>query len=90
MKNKTAQKLLNKIENRTAVVGVIGLGHVGLPLAIEFARAGFSVTGFDLDEKKNPGGQCRSKLYQTYTTGSGSGDLREREVFRHRGFQYPP
>ncbi|MEA1927920.1 MAG: nucleotide sugar dehydrogenase [Candidatus Auribacterota bacterium] len=52
MKNKIAEKLLNKIEARTAVVGVIGLGYVGLPLAIEFARAGFPVTGFDLDEKK--------------------------------------
>ncbi len=52
MKNPTAEKLLGKIEDRTAVVGVIGLGYVGLPLAIEFARAGFPVTGFDLDERK--------------------------------------
>jgi UDP-N-acetyl-D-glucosamine dehydrogenase len=52
LKNKIAEKLLRKIEGRTAVVGVIGLGYVGLPLAIEFARAGFPVTGFDLDEKK--------------------------------------
>lgn len=37
---------------RKAKVGVIGLGYVGLPLAVEFARAGFDVTGFDVDESK--------------------------------------
>ena len=41
-----------KIEQRTARVGVIGLGYVGLPLAVEFARAGFDVTGFDVDRTK--------------------------------------
>jgi len=45
-------KLLGKIKNRTASVGIIGLGYVGLPLVIEFNRAGFNVTGFDLDTKK--------------------------------------
>ena len=41
-----------KIESREARVGVIGLGYVGLPLAVEFAAQGFSVTGFDVDQKK--------------------------------------
>jgi len=45
-------KLLEKINSRKARVGVIGLGYVGLPLVIEFCRAGFAVTGFDVDEKK--------------------------------------
>jgi UDP-N-acetyl-D-glucosamine dehydrogenase len=44
--------LLRKIRRRQARVGVIGLGYVGLPLAVEFARAGFSVTGFDLDRQR--------------------------------------
>jgi UDP-N-acetyl-D-glucosamine dehydrogenase len=44
--------LLSKIETRTASVGVIGLGYVGLPLVIAFEKAGFRVTGFDLDEAK--------------------------------------
>ena len=44
--------LLEKIELRTAKIGIIGLGYVGLPLAVEFAKAGFNVVGFDLDEKK--------------------------------------
>jgi UDP-N-acetyl-D-glucosamine dehydrogenase len=40
------------IESRKAKIGIIGLGYVGLPLAVEFARAGFDVTGFDVDESK--------------------------------------
>ena len=44
---------LDKIKNRQAKIGIIGLGYVGLPLAVEFARAGFDVTGFDVDERKN-------------------------------------
>ncbi|MFN0168546.1 MAG: nucleotide sugar dehydrogenase [Bryobacteraceae bacterium] len=46
------QQLEQKITNRTARVGVIGLGYVGLPLAVEFARAGFHVTGLDLSDSK--------------------------------------
>lgn len=48
----TAQLLKDKIQSRTARVGIVGLGYVGLPLAVEFARAGFHVTGIDLSESK--------------------------------------
>jgi len=44
--------LKEKIRNRQARVGIIGLGYVGLPLAVEFAKAGFHVTGFDVDVSK--------------------------------------
>jgi len=44
--------LLGKIEKREAVVGIIGLGYVGLPLAIHFAHKGFRVIGFDVDVRK--------------------------------------
>ena len=44
--------LREKIEKRQAKVGIIGLGYVGLPLAVEFAKAGFDVTGFDVDASK--------------------------------------
>jgi len=44
--------LLEKLRLRTARVGVVGLGYVGLPLAVEFAEAGFHVTGLDIDERK--------------------------------------
>jgi UDP-N-acetyl-D-glucosamine dehydrogenase len=43
--------LLNKITTKTAVVGVIGLGYVGLPLAVENAKAGYRVIGFDIQDK---------------------------------------
>jgi UDP-N-acetyl-D-glucosamine dehydrogenase len=45
-------ELVKKIEGRQATLGVIGLGYVGLPLAVEFARAGFAVVGYDVDERK--------------------------------------
>jgi UDP-N-acetyl-D-glucosamine dehydrogenase len=44
--------LREKLSSRTARVGVVGLGYVGLPLAVEFARAGFDTTGIDLDRRK--------------------------------------
>lgn len=44
--------LLKKIENKTAKLGVVGLGYVGLPLAVEKAKAGFDVIGFDVQEEK--------------------------------------
>src|SRR5690242_11416437 len=47
-----AEALAHKIEQRTASVAVIGLGYVGLPLAVEFANAGFNVTGIDVAASK--------------------------------------
>jgi UDP-N-acetyl-D-glucosamine dehydrogenase len=44
--------LAEKIRNRTARAGVVGLGYVGLPLAVEFARAGLQTVGIDLDPRK--------------------------------------
>lgn len=45
-------ELRTRIEKRQAKIAVIGLGYVGLPLAVEFAKAGFPVTGIDLDKGK--------------------------------------
>jgi len=47
-----AASLLERIEARRARTGVLGLGYVGLPLAVEFARSGFRTAGIDLDEQK--------------------------------------
>jgi len=47
-----ADDLREKITKKTARVGVLGLGYVGLPLAVEFARAGFAVTGIDVQQSK--------------------------------------
>lgn len=46
------KELLKKIESRTIVAGVVGLGYVGLPLAVEKAKAGFKTIGFDVQAKK--------------------------------------
>jgi UDP-N-acetyl-D-glucosamine dehydrogenase len=47
-----AALLEERISNHTAQVGIVGLGYVGLPLAVEFARAGFTVTGIDVHREK--------------------------------------
>ena len=47
--------LIKAIESRQAKIGIVGIGYVGLPLAIEFARAGFAVTGFDTAQEKVDG-----------------------------------
>jgi len=49
---KIAQERMKRLETRTAKIGVIGLGYVGLPLSLLFSEAGFKVTGFDIDTKK--------------------------------------
>lgn len=46
------KSLLNKIKNKEIVVGVVGLGYVGLPLAVEKAKAGFKTIGFDIQSQK--------------------------------------
>ena len=46
------EQLSSKITSRTARVGVVGLGYVGLPLAVEFAKTGFSVVGIDVQQSK--------------------------------------
>ena len=51
----TIETLKEKIKNKTARVGIVGLGYVGLPLAVEFANAGFTVTGIDVQESKVDG-----------------------------------
>jgi UDP-N-acetyl-D-glucosamine dehydrogenase len=49
---KIAQERMKRLETRTAKIGVIGLGYVGLPLSLLLSEAGFKVTGFDIDAKK--------------------------------------
>src|SRR5258705_5695184 len=47
-----ATRTEERLRRRTARIGVIGLGYVGLPLAVEFAKAGFRVTGFEINEQR--------------------------------------
>ena len=51
-KSSTYKKITSKLQNKTAITGVVGLGYVGLPLSMELARAGFTVTGFDISNAK--------------------------------------
>jgi UDP-N-acetyl-D-glucosamine dehydrogenase len=46
------KRLEDKIRNKTAQIGIIGMGYVGLPLAVEFGKAGFNVTGLDVDAER--------------------------------------
>lgn len=50
--SKLKEELMLKIKNKTAKLGVVGLGYVGLPLAVEKAKAGYEVIGFDVQEQK--------------------------------------
>ncbi len=47
-----SQVLIERFKNKNARIGIFGLGYVGLPLAVTFAEAGFTVTGVDPDEKR--------------------------------------
>ena len=46
------EELSNKIQTRNAKIGIIGMGYVGIPLGLEFKKAGFTVIGFDKDKKR--------------------------------------
>ena len=46
------EQFLKRVEQREAKIGIVGLGYVGLPLAIEFSQAGFEVLGLDVDSDK--------------------------------------
>ncbi len=48
----TKNELLKKIDNKNAVIGIVGMGYVGLPLAMRFSEVGFKVVGFDVDSEK--------------------------------------
>lgn len=52
MMSQIRDELIKKLENKTAKLGVVGLGYVGLPLAVEKAKAGYEVIGFDVQEQK--------------------------------------
>jgi UDP-N-acetyl-D-glucosamine dehydrogenase len=44
--------ILSKVNDKSALVGIVGLGYVGLPLTLRFAEVGFRVLGFDIDAQK--------------------------------------
>src|SRR5574338_867961 len=52
MENELKDKLMSRLKDRSAVVSILGLGYVGLPLAVVFAEAGFKVIGIDPIQEK--------------------------------------
>ena len=65
------KELIEKIKNKKASIGIIGMGYVGIPLGIEFAKNGFKVIGFDTDTGKvkdiNSGKQIMKHISQEQT-----------------------
>lgn len=72
-REKLKEKLLEKITNRTAVVGVVGLGYVGLPFAVEKAKVGFKVIGVE----ENPDRAAKICRGENYIKDVSDQDLRE-------------
>ncbi len=84
------QELQQKIQQQTATIGVVGLGYVGLPLAVEYAKAGFETRGIDLDSERvrrlNEGDNYNDDLDdQTVQRVVGEGFLSADEGFRYAG-----
>src|SRR5690242_15295954 len=50
--NELHAKLVGKLTDRTATIGIVGLGYVGLPLVLRFCEVGYRVIGFDIDQPK--------------------------------------
>lgn len=63
----TRAQIIKKLEERSALIGIIGLGYVGLPLALRYAEAGYRVLGFDIDEHK-PQQFAAGKSYFQHST----------------------
>ena len=84
-----SEQLKRKIESRTAKVGVIGMGYVGLPLALLFSEQKFPVTGFDIDKKKidvlQSGGSYIYRIAPTEIQAARAAGLhRDRRLRQHR------
>jgi len=73
-------RLLRKINGRSARVGVIGLGYVGLPLIIRFSEEGFRVTGFDIDSRKVDS-LNRGRSYIKHISSASISQIREKAGF---------
>ena len=86
----TAAQLAEKIRSKTARVGVVGLGYVGLPLAVEYADAGFGVTGIDLSEEQSRARQRRRFLHRRCSVVRPRAHHCERQALRdYRFFRDP-
>ncbi|MDR5907812.1 NAD(P)-binding domain-containing protein [Franzmannia qiaohouensis] len=65
--------LINKLDNKQAVIGVVGLGYVGLPLVLRYCQVGYKVLAFDIDQVKvdslNPASFMRARFGRSEAAG---------------------
>ena len=80
-------EMLRKIENREIVVGVVGLGYVGLPLAVEKAKAGFKTIGFDVQAQKVEMVNAGHNYIGDVVDSDLARHRQERHAFRHHRLQ---
>jgi UDP-N-acetyl-D-glucosamine dehydrogenase len=85
--NRHVRALERKVASRKARVGVVGLGYVGLPLAVEFARAGFRVLGIDLDARKVAGINAGRSHFEDVPTSVLAPLVRKGLVKAQRGYR---
>ena len=87
MASTAAQNLIDAIGDRRALIGIVGLGYVGLPLALAALRRGFRVLGFDIDEARvdqiNAGRETIKHIpMEPIVAGAGAGPVRGDHRFR--------
>ncbi len=86
-RSQAIDQLLNRIQARTAKIGIIGLGYVGLPLTLLFNEAGFPVTGFDIDSEKvkalNSGRSYIYRIPQTEIAAATAKGFRATDEYAH-------
>jgi len=75
--NKQFDNLIAKIEKKKIIIGIVGLGYVGLPLALRFAEVGFNVIGYDKDNKKT----SKLKKFKSYIKSIPDKDVNKKKFF---------
>ena len=84
MKSKNKYKqLISKIRNKKITIGIVGLGYVGLPLALRFADVGFNVIGYDKDVAKIE----KLKKFKSYIKSISNKDLYKKKFFTNIKFK---
>lgn len=85
-----SNSLQEKLANKSAVVGVIGLGYVGLPLAVAFAEAGLGVMGFDILGARVDAVNSGQSYIADVTSSSVEGAVAKGPIAGHRGRKPTP
>ena len=84
--NRLAAELQTKISSRKARIGVVGLGYVGLPLAVEFGRAGFRVVGIDINKRLVQGVRAGRSHIEDVTSETVAALVRKKKLTAQQGY----